>query len=126
MFMNVPGTEGSEGLPPRTVLTVLNLAILLGVKACGIAVLVSGTLTVTPDRRGLSERRACLLGVAVALGVNRLRIVVVAVDGSGSPSPVHSDWRCVRAFRGVEECVRAHRFVLLGCHVSFSRLEDRR
>eukprot|EP01048_Picozoa_sp_COSAG05_P000539 COSAG05_NODE_14_length_36349_cov_27.641655_33_plen_270_part_01 len=43
---------------------------------CGIAVLVSSALTVTPDRRGLSERRACLLGVAVALGVNRLRIVV--------------------------------------------------
>ena len=41
MFMNVPGAEGSEGLPPRTALSVLNLAILLVVLPRGIAVPVS-------------------------------------------------------------------------------------
>ena len=92
----------------------------------GIAVLVSRTFTVMPDRRGHSEGRPCLLGVAVARGVNRLCLVVVAVDGSGSPSPVHSDGRAVRAFRGVEEGVRAHGFLELSYHVSFGSLEGRR
>ena len=62
MFMNVPGTEGSEGLPPRTALSVL-LVYMYRYNITG----TTGTVLDLANTTVSAAAAACMYSTAVAV-----------------------------------------------------------